>query len=848
MSRQRSFSQRLSDLPRPSQLRVASDSFIASKNSGLFKGQVIGSPKQQKKSDDKKYLNHDEINRRAIQIFHTEGGEKSAPHSTTKTFDQRIFAIIHPYDRHRRIFDMATVVWVLLLVFFIPLEIGFDWYETVAWQKILFTALDVWFALDILLNFRTGYISHGTVVMDAKKIASNYLSTWFVVDLLGTLPFEHVISAQVSSRKSLKLAKYFKIPKLLRISRVMKYVRNHQYVYDFSKVLILIFTLLHIGACVWVMLLDPCNETKSNYSGADVCAQSNVYHIYAEALHISASMMLGVSNLHIIGKSDMLILDFEGRHEDSTKVFIISTIFMIVGLFLIALLISEANVYVMGKMQGSAAFQRKTDRVNHEMEYYGVPDELQHQVRAFYDYIWIHQKQYDDKIALLSDQQMSTDLQRKLALHLFKDVVSHISFFSEIDDLLLGEICMSLRTKIFLPGDMILFKGDVGKELFIISKGVVEVLRDDLPRSKRHDAPKILLQNGSFFGEIALVMEVRRTCSVQARTVCEVNILQQNAFDAILLDNPHFARRMNELVVARQLDSCMARSHQKGLDFKVSQSDMDLAILTMEKNMKEGLERRHMNVHDSSRSVGSTRHKSDMSHNDTAVFSPSTRVSFDGSVKLDSTTVKLHHESYSNPSSRRDTDEESQLPEPPKRTRTSSAPAPTDVSHMFKDIARRSTVFPNENFFAKGVNQSSARPLTDNHGGSNDDDEEIVINDDMDACSDGELHQSSKDRKRVTRRRRLQTENSVAFRPPEDDLESRLTGRFPSSIFDVSKVNPLILNSSRSVAPRKSLNDTSFAVANSLHARLNHQGLEDVILDDEMGVRKIILSVKSDRT
>ena len=760
-------------------MRVASDSFLASKSSGVFKGQHIGSPKQpqeNKEEDDGIYLNHDEINRRAIQIFHTEGGEKSASRSSKKTFIQWVLTIIHPYDRSRRMFDMTTVIWVLLLVFFIPLEIGFDWYETVAWQKVLFTALDIWFALDIMLNFRTGYINHGTVVMGPKKIASNYLSKWFLVDLLGTLPFELMISAQVSSRKSLKLAKYFKIPKLLRISRVMKYVRNHQYVYDFSKVLILIFTLMHIGACAWVMLLDPCNDEKSNYAGADVCAQSNVYHIYAEALHISASMMLGVSNLHIIGKSGMLNLDFEGRHEDSTKVFLISTLFMMIGLFLIALLISEANVYVMGKMQGSAAFQRKTDRVNHEMEYYGVPDDLQRQVRAFYDYIWIHQKQYDDKIALLSDQQMSTDLQRKLALHLFKDVVSHISFFSEIDDLLLlGEICMSLRTKVFLPGDMIFFKGDVGKELFIISKGVVEVLRDDLPMSKRRDAPKILLENGSFFGEIALVMEVRRTSSVQARTVCEVNILQQDAFDAILLDNPHFARRMNELVVARQLDSCMARSHQKGVDFQVSQSDMDLAILSMEKNMKEGLERRQMQ--ESTRSLTSKRQKSDMTDTDT-VFSPTSRVSFDGSVKMPL-------ESYINPSTRAGVDEESQLLDPTNRTSSASL----DVSHVLTDIARRSTRFSNVDEVDSSCHhleeisrKAAARPLTDNTGATNNND--FIVDDEMDACSDGEL-ETTKDRKRVPTRR---------MQPLADDLESRLTGHFNPGVVDVSKVNPLILN------------------------------------------------------
>jgi len=812
MKRQRSLSQRLSDLPRPSQMRVASDSFLASKNNGVFKGHLVGSPKQYRK-DEGVFVNHDEIYRRAIQIFHTEGGERSASRSPKKTFIQWVSTLIHPYDRPRRMFDMTTVIWVLLLVFFIPLEIGFDWYETKTWQKVLFTVLDIWFALDIVLNFRTGYINHGTVVMDSKKIASNYLSTWFLVDLLGTLPFEHLISAQVSSRKSLKLAKYFKIPKLLRISRVMKYVRNHQYVYDFSKVLILIFTLMHIGACVWVMLLDPCNELKSNYSGADVCAQSNVYHIYAEALHISASMMLGVSNLHIIGKPSILNLDFAGRHEDSTKIFLISTLFMIVGLFLVALLISEANVYLMGKMQGSAAFQRKTDRVNHEMEYYGVPDDLQRQVRAFYDYIWIHQKQYDDKIALLSDQQMSTDLQRKLALHLFKDVVSHISFFSEVDDLLLGEICMSLRTKVFLPGDMIFFKGDVGKELFIISKGVVEVLRDDLPRGKRHDAPKILLENGSFFGEIALVMEVRRTCSVQARTVCEVNILQQNSFDAILLDNPHFARRMNELVVARQLDSCMARSHQKGVDFKVSQSDMDLAILTMEKNMKEGLERRHMQ--ESGRSLGSTRQKSDMTDTST-VLPPTSRVLFDGSVKIPV-------ESYINPSSRSGVDEESQLLEQNDRT---SSSASLDVSHVLKDIARRSTRFPNEEESLEESSGKTARPLTDNNRGASANDNDVTTDDDMDACSDGEL-KVTKTRKRVpTRWVQPRPRDNTAV-PLTDDLESRLTGHFNPGVVDVSKVNPLILNSlsNKNTEPRNTEGNTNnIAAVNSLNARLSQQG------------------------
>ena len=171
-ARQRSFSQMMtSSLDplkrqiRPKHSRVASESFISSNTSGFYKGQVVGSPA----SGDHTYLNHHDINRRAIQVLHTEGAH--ANHSR-KTVVQRCLSIIHPYDRFRRMFDMATVIWVLLLVFYIPLEIGFVWYEPPSIQKVLFMILDIWFAVDIILNFRTGYIYHGTVVLDSKKIAS----------------------------------------------------------------------------------------------------------------------------------------------------------------------------------------------------------------------------------------------------------------------------------------------------------------------------------------------------------------------------------------------------------------------------------------------------------------------------------------------------------------------------------------------------------------------------------------------------------------------------------------------------------------------------------------------------
>lgn len=637
------------------------------------------------------------------------------------------------------------------------------------------------------------------------------MATWFLIDLLGAFPFERFIRAEAKSRKSIKLVKYFKIPKLLRISRIMKYVRNHKYVYDIVQVFFLVFTLLHVGACTWMLALDPCDEFNlESYAGPEVCSMDNIYYLYIEAFHISAVMMLGISNFHIAGSPDMVDMFIQRHDGDKVRLYIVSTLYMVGGLFVVALLMSEMNVYLMAKMQGSAAFQRLTDRVKHEMEYYGVPDDLQRQVRAFYDYVWIHQKQYDDKIALLSDQQMSTDLQRKLALHLFKDVVSHISFFSEVDDLLLGEICLSLKTRIFLPNDMILFKGDTGKELFIIAKGVVEVLRDDLPPSERCKTPPILLRNGSFFGEIALVMEVRRTCSVQARTICEVNVLQQQAFDAILRENPDFARRINELVVARQLESCLTRSKQKGLDFKVAESDLERAVDAVEKNMQKGLERRMMTEGNLYAQGNSGLNR--IQEINKEEFGPQRPSPLPQPRGDSSRSIQVPPPEIASKSENDETPSKEAVPKANQRSgsrfgSTSAVSAASDVSEIFRDITRRSTRFADE----QPVQMAPLHGKSCRHNKQ----EETPRLDDSDksagAYSDGEFEVPREQRKKWWRKRRRKERGSHDGRMSlssegmpswdiggEDSETDVVTGHFhPGQMVDINSVRSAVLQSAR---------------------------------------------------
>lgn len=178
------------------------------------------------------------LGRGEINIYHKEEEIKLEGKGEIKVpvWDQ----VVHPNNAYRRCFDFGSVLLVLYLMWKIPFDISFDWYRNSNWEGVFLGLIDCWFFCDILLNFRTGFLKNGTAVMQKKKIVHHYLAGWFIVDLLGTIPFELFVPSDGVNRKTLKLVKYFKIPKLLRVSRVLKYFRAQKAVFDLVKVFLIV--------------------------------------------------------------------------------------------------------------------------------------------------------------------------------------------------------------------------------------------------------------------------------------------------------------------------------------------------------------------------------------------------------------------------------------------------------------------------------------------------------------------------------------------------------------------------------------------------------------------------------
>mmetsp|Transcript_3668 Transcript_3668/g.496 ORF Transcript_3668/g.496 Transcript_3668/m.496 type:complete len:107 (-) Transcript_3668:441-761(-) len=101
-------------------------------------------------------------------------------------------------------------------------------------------------------------------------------------------------------------------------------------------------------------------------------------------------------------------------------------------------------------------------------------------------------------------------------------------------------ICTKLRPHIYLPNDYIIYKDDIGEEMYFIIEGVVNILSPD------NNSILKRLTKGDYVGELALLTENRRICSVVAFTHCLMSVLSKSDFDKILESFPEIRTILNQ--------------------------------------------------------------------------------------------------------------------------------------------------------------------------------------------------------------------------------------------------------------------------------------------------------------
>ena len=119
-----------------------------------------------------------------------------------------------------------------------------------------------------------------------------------------------------------------------------------------------------------------------------------------------------------------------------------------------------------------------------------------------------------------------------------------ISILSDLEENVLAQLSREFTTETYTPGSFILHEGDPGNRFLIIARGTVEILKNvgGSPEPKRVQ----VLQDGDYFGELALILNVPRTASARSLAASTCLVLTREKFQRLMERVPALRWKLRE--------------------------------------------------------------------------------------------------------------------------------------------------------------------------------------------------------------------------------------------------------------------------------------------------------------
>ncbi|MFC1712927.1 ion transporter [Candidatus Poribacteria bacterium] len=430
--------------------------------------------------------------------------------------------------RHNSSFRIIWDLLILILIFvsctIIPFQVAFQHVVSISGTMIL-VLIDLLFFTDIFLNFFTSYRHQGSVITDKKKMASHYLRTLFALDIVANIPLDIILlGIRGVSISSVSVVLLFRTFRLLRIVRLFVIFRrwedlswtNSGYL-RITKFLSFVMILVHWIACAWFLV------AFIGHFPADCWVVREGVENAAPNTQYIRSLYWAITTMTTVGYGDIT----PKRNIE----YVFTSIMMLIGASLYAYIIGNIASILSNLDSAKATFWNKIEAANQYLRSRQVPHELNTRVRDYYDYIWARRRGVRED-SFFDD--LPDPLRLDILLNLTRELLERVPLFKYCSPTLRNTLLMTLKAQTYAPDGYIVREGELGKEIYFISRGEVEITSGE--GQEVHDT----FEAGDYFGDLSLLLGEKRTASVRTLTYCDIFILTKDDFDRIRNEYPEF--------------------------------------------------------------------------------------------------------------------------------------------------------------------------------------------------------------------------------------------------------------------------------------------------------------------
>ncbi|KAF5904151.1 potassium voltage-gated channel subfamily H member 7 isoform X2, partial [Clarias magur] len=395
--------------------------------------------------------------------------------------------------------------------------------------------VDIMFIIDILINFRTTYVnSNEEVVSHPGKIAVHYFKGWFLIDMVAAIPFDLLIFGS-GSDETTTLIGLLKTARLLRLVRVARKLdRYSEYGAAVLMLLMCIFALIaHWLACIWYAIGNvekPYLEHKigwldnlgvsigKRYNYSDPNSGPSIKDKYVTALYFTFSSLTSVGFGNV------------SPNTNSEKIFSICV--MLIGSLMYASIFGNVSAIIQRLYSGTARYHTQMLRVKEFIRFHQIPNPLRQRLEEYFQHSWNYTNGIDMNMVLKGFPEC---LQADICLHLNRSLLEDCKAFRGATKGCLRALAMRFKTTHAPPGDTLVHCGDVLTAIYFLSRGSIEILKDDIVVA--------ILGKNDIFGEMIHLYAKpgKSKADVRALSYCDLHTITREDLLEVLDMYPEFS-------------------------------------------------------------------------------------------------------------------------------------------------------------------------------------------------------------------------------------------------------------------------------------------------------------------
>jgi len=396
-------------------------------------------------------------------------------------------------------------------------------------------------------------------------VFERYAETWMLLDIIAGIPFDRAVP-------SLNWMQLLKTIRLVKVKRILRKWNNLSIAPLIKVFTIIAFWLLcahwvscgffGIGWATCARYMDeypdfidgepcmigkkPCNGNwittywptlkDACVDGEDAVTAANASGIPIGTIHVRCfAWTLATMSSMGYGEAPKAISDIDYMYGFFAQV---------VGACLAAAIFSNVGRLISSGDAAGERYQAQLDKINEFCRLYELDAESKTQLTEYHELLFSAFRGFDAQAVARS---FPKQLQVSTFYKMHAELIGSVPEFNGAELELLKVLSLHLNPQVLLKGDFAFRKNEIGEAMFFIKFGQVDIGNEDLSVIYTTKQP------GTYFGEIAVFSEERRTASARAKRDCMLYSLAKAAVDATKKHYPESYSLIHDQAMAERM-------------------------------------------------------------------------------------------------------------------------------------------------------------------------------------------------------------------------------------------------------------------------------------------------------